>query len=286
MARNMFRQQALERLSSPEQLDKTLKVTSPGSWLVLSALGLVVAGVIVWGFVGSVPETTMAQGVVIHQGGVGPIVATQAGIVEKRLVQPGAVIKQGQPIFQLKQKTGEQQAPVILSSTFGQVIELSAEEGDLVQVGQTIGTIENSHLPLEVSMFVPFASAKKVKPGQEVNITLTSAEKEKYGLLKGKIKTISDFPVSSSALKSLLTTDTLVNSVTASGPTALVTVELVKDKETISGYKWTTKEGPPFKIDSGTLVFGEIVLKDQKPIELIFPRSIDREKIKKEQESK
>ena len=38
--RRIFRQQALDRLSNPEQLDKLMQVVSPKDWLPLSALAV------------------------------------------------------------------------------------------------------------------------------------------------------------------------------------------------------------------------------------------------------
>ena len=38
----LYRKASLERISNPEQLDKTLKITSPLSWLVLIAITLMI----------------------------------------------------------------------------------------------------------------------------------------------------------------------------------------------------------------------------------------------------
>lgn len=40
---HIFRQEALERLSSPEQLDQAINVVKPQAWLTLSTLSFVVA---------------------------------------------------------------------------------------------------------------------------------------------------------------------------------------------------------------------------------------------------
>ncbi len=54
MQKPIFRKAALERLSSPEQLDQLMQVTTPKGWLALIALaGLLVTAVIL-GFVGSI----------------------------------------------------------------------------------------------------------------------------------------------------------------------------------------------------------------------------------------
>ena len=44
----VFRKSALEKLPSPEQLDKAMVVTSPASWAVLTGVALIVAAAVVW----------------------------------------------------------------------------------------------------------------------------------------------------------------------------------------------------------------------------------------------
>ena len=42
----------MERVSSPEQLEDYIGVTSPGMWMVMGAVALLLAGVCVWGIFG------------------------------------------------------------------------------------------------------------------------------------------------------------------------------------------------------------------------------------------
>lgn len=53
MNNDVFRKVSVERLSSPEQLDTLMRVTSPKGWLALAALGLLLISAIAWGFGGT-----------------------------------------------------------------------------------------------------------------------------------------------------------------------------------------------------------------------------------------
>lgn len=53
----LFREKSLQRVSSPEKLDDYIKVVTPGVWLVLTAVIILLAGVLVWASVGNVPVT-------------------------------------------------------------------------------------------------------------------------------------------------------------------------------------------------------------------------------------
>ena len=57
MDNNLFREKSLQRVSSPEKLDDYIKVVSPGVWLVLIAVIILLLGVLAWASVGNVPVT-------------------------------------------------------------------------------------------------------------------------------------------------------------------------------------------------------------------------------------
>ena len=61
----VFRKQALERISSPDRLTEYLHVTSPGIWVVLAAVILLLAGILAWAAVGTL-ETKAEVKVVVE----------------------------------------------------------------------------------------------------------------------------------------------------------------------------------------------------------------------------
>lgn len=54
----IFRQKSVDRVSSPEQLDAYLKVTSPSVWLVLVGIIFILIGAIVWSTFGNLKSYT------------------------------------------------------------------------------------------------------------------------------------------------------------------------------------------------------------------------------------
>ena len=55
----LFRKAALERLSSPEQLDKAIVVSSPVSWLALIGVTVIIVAGILWLVYGDLPVSIM-----------------------------------------------------------------------------------------------------------------------------------------------------------------------------------------------------------------------------------
>lgn len=64
---SIFRKSSLEKLSSPEQLDKMIVVTSPASWLAVLGAFFVAICVALWAFFGTIPSVVSASGVFVSQ---------------------------------------------------------------------------------------------------------------------------------------------------------------------------------------------------------------------------
>ena len=50
----LFNKKATDKLSSPEALDRYVRVAKPGVWVILAACALLLGGLIVWGIFGTV----------------------------------------------------------------------------------------------------------------------------------------------------------------------------------------------------------------------------------------
>ena len=53
-ANSIFREKSMERVSSPEELNDYIRVTTPSVWVVLIALVLLLVGMLAWSVFGTV----------------------------------------------------------------------------------------------------------------------------------------------------------------------------------------------------------------------------------------
>ena len=60
MDESIFRKKSLERISSPESLSDYLHVTSPAVWLILTAVILLLAGMLIWSSAASIDSFVTA----------------------------------------------------------------------------------------------------------------------------------------------------------------------------------------------------------------------------------
>lgn len=68
MKKSIFGEDQLERVISPERLDRYIRVADPGAWILLAALLFLAAGVLVWGFTGTISRTVEVQGMIEENG--------------------------------------------------------------------------------------------------------------------------------------------------------------------------------------------------------------------------
>jgi HlyD family secretion protein len=101
--RNIFRQEVLDRLSSPEQLQLLMRVTDGKGWLALAACGVLLLTAVVWGFLGNVPTKVAGSGILIPEGGLAAAVAISDGQLTSVETQAGALVEKDQIIARIAQ---------------------------------------------------------------------------------------------------------------------------------------------------------------------------------------
>ncbi|MFX4263277.1 NHLP bacteriocin system secretion protein [Pelotomaculum propionicicum] len=103
MSSGIFRKVSLERLSSPEQLDQLVSVTTPRAWFALIAIGCILATTLLWSILGSVPTRVNGQGIIIKSYGVYNITHTEGGQISDVRVAVGDVVKRGDVVARIDQ---------------------------------------------------------------------------------------------------------------------------------------------------------------------------------------
>lgn len=90
------------RVSSPEELNDYVKVSSPGVWAVLAAVVVLLIGVCVWGIWGRLEST--APAVVISRGGEAVCCCAEEYISR---VEPGMAVRAGDAELRIAALPGE-----------------------------------------------------------------------------------------------------------------------------------------------------------------------------------
>ncbi len=410
--KEIFRSVALERLSSPEQLDQLMQVTTPRGWLLLLGVGALLATALVWGVMGSVPERIAGQGILIRSGGVLEVEAPGDGRVTDVAVREGDMVSEGQVVARIQRqdlvlriqqkraevaelhrrheqqlafgsqdvqrqgayraqrraqlqssiqagsstvrslnekiasqtelveqglltrqallgttqerdqaeervrqsqsellqleadagqvlnrnRQGAQETETLLTGAerelaqmeselrttsdvtspyTGRVLEVMVEQGSMVDRGRPILIVDQSGKAvkgLEAIIYIPSVHGKKIRPGMEVQIAPSTVKKEEFGYLLGTVTYVSDFPVTTQGMQRVLKNEQLVTALSGEDAPYAIHADLLPESGNVSTYRWTSAEGPPIRIQSGTLATAGVVVERRRPILMVIPQ--------------
>lgn len=274
MPRQFFRQAALERLSSPEQIDRLLPLTSPRSWIALAAVGLLLTGAIIWGIFGTIYTTVEGQGVLMRQGGTITVRMPCTGVVNDIVANAGQRVQAGEEVAHVKStQSGTPKTIPVVSPCSGRILQRVAREGDQVEAGATLLLLERLDEPLLARLFLPTAEGYRVHPDMAVHIMPTHLHTSEHGYLIGRVLSADRFPMTQADMMQRLHNEELVRQLTARGPCLQILVELEPDPDAPSGYRWSSPRGaqPERELYSGTPCEGHIIIAKKRLIHLVFP---------------
>ncbi len=165
----------------------------------------------------------------------------------------------------------------IYSPNAGRVTELLVKAGQLVSPNTSLLRLElldNERVGGEMSVvaYIPLAQGKAVKRGMIAEIAPSTVKREEYGYMIGLVTKVSRYAVTTQAIKRELGSDSLVEQVGGLSATVKVQIHLVHDWRTVSGWKWSSPDGPPHKVNVGTPCAVRIITEQKRPISLVIPK--------------
>ncbi len=189
---DLYRKTAIDKLSSPEQLDKMIRVTPPMFWIAAVGGGLILVVAIIWAVFAKLPVTVASNGV--------------------------------------------------------------------------ISIPEDT-----VYCYVDANEGWKIKSGMQVEVYPSSVGPQEYGHMYATVTEVDDHVALQQEVSAELQDPSLAESIMLLGPLIGFRCRLEKDKDTASGYKWSTKNGANVKVDSGIYANVNVVVQEKSPISMIIP---------------
>jgi biotin carboxyl carrier protein len=266
-----FRQKALSKLQSPEELDLPVRFARPQGRLVLAVTVVVMAAASFWAFTGSVSSKLSAPGILTHAEGSYLLQSPFAGQVTAVLAKEGQLLSPGAPLIQVSTDRGERTVRVVAG---GRVTILVAKTGSVVTTGADVATVErveNPDDPLVAMLYVPGGSGGTIPEGAAVDLTVQSVPQQRFGVLRGRVKAVGRAPQTQERISGFLGDSRLAAEFARQGNPIAVLVQLEPSPVTKSGYRWSSADGPPYAVDSATPVTGAVHLSAQHPVDWLLP---------------
>ncbi|QDU94144.1 biotin/lipoyl-binding protein [Lignipirellula cremea] len=263
MAKQIYRQEALDRLSSPEQLDMLMPVTSARSWIALAGVGVLLAMGLIWGIFGRIASTVDGTGLLVRTNGADWVTTPFAGVVERLEVTEGDLVKKGDSLLSVGylSDTGIPSVHVVKSPRAGRVLDIPVFVGDEVSNRTDLVYVETPSAPLHATIFVEAISGYKINKGMKVRLLPATEDEYSSNRLAGVITKAGKFPVSSSGMLRIVQNEDRVRALQMRGPNLQIDVEVTGDPN-----------DPAFgKIFSGTPCSAVITTDEHAPIYFLFP---------------
>ncbi|MFD7335824.1 HlyD family efflux transporter periplasmic adaptor subunit [Streptomyces violascens] len=266
-----FRQQALSKLQSPEEIDLPVRFARPQGRLVLFVTVVVMAAACFWAVTGSVSSTIDAPGILTHAQGSYVLQSPVAGQITGVYAREGQALAADAPLLKVRTAQGDRTVRAIAA---GRLTSLSATIGSVVATGANVASVERTggaDDPLMVMLYLPGDSVASVPAGASVDLTVQSVPAEQYGVLRGRVAAVGRAPQTQQQIAAFLGDAQLAEQFSQHGRPLGVLVKLDAAPGTKSGYRWSSAGGPPFAVDSMTLATGTVHLADRRPIDWLLP---------------
>jgi len=417
----IYREQAIERLSTPDRLDQGLSIVGRATWVVLLALGALVIGGLAWSMLLAVPIVVSGQGMLLLPGGVldvasdwpgrlasftintgdrvtagsvvarldqpdlrqelataeserhdsqeeynsiiefqkrkGPVLAASVAqrrrafeddvvaltrrigwleekaqadqeLNEKKLITRQKILETRIEIVKAQEEKAQaengvrildvevskaeiddqrerltselkvaaaerkiralterlERQSVVISPYDGVVVELKVNPGEIVERSGALFSLAPNETgdqppatgsaqtgPLYAALFVPPGDGKKVRPGMPVRVSPSSARREEYGFIEGRVRSVAHVPSTVEGMNRTLKNKQLVQTLAKEGAPFEIIIDLLSDPATVSGYRWSSSLGPPLSINSGTLATADVEVRSLPILSLLVP---------------
>ena len=263
-----FRQKALAKLQSPEELDLPVRFARPQGWLALAVAVAVLAAAGVWAVTGTVTSKMSAAGVLTRTEGSYVLQSPVAGQVVQVRAKPGDTLPADAPLLDVRTPSGIQSVHTVAA---GRVVTLTAAIGAVITTGATVATVERAGTPGEplVAMLYVQGSTARVPLGAAVELAVPSVP-GRYGVLRGTVAGVGQ-PQTRQQITAFLGDGVLAGQFAAKGAPVPVLVKLATSTSSASGYRWSKAGGPPYRLTSMTPVGASVHLAAERPLDWLLP---------------
>lgn len=163
------------------------------------------------------------------------------------------------------------QSAAIVSTLAGRVVGINAAHGQDVTAGTRVIDIEDTGRPMSAVLFFPAGQGKRIRDGMTAQISPDTTPVDQYGFILGIVDSVAAVPATPGGMLSLLSNESLVSSLSATGPQLKVLATLETDPSDPSGFRWSSSAGPVLPIPAGTLASARVIVTEQPPITLVVP---------------
>lgn len=268
----LFRKSAVEKLSSPEQLDKSIVITKPLTWLALIGVVFIITCFIVWSVYGTMPDIAEAQGIISNGVYTNSVYSHFSGKVADVYKEEGDYVKKDDVLCTVID------ANDILHNVLADedciIAKRHVSKEDRVNFSDELfGISPCSSEETYVVFYVGIEKIPGMCTGMDVILNAPAYDNQKYGHMKGQIIHIDNFATTEKSVRRVIgENEMLVDYIGAiKQPVVAVTCNIQKDTSSENGFWWSNEKGEQLHIRKGSIVNVKVVMDENAPITKLIP---------------
>jgi len=262
----LFRQNTLDRIESPDEYDRLVRVTLPRFWIGLSGALIVVVAAVLWAFLSTIPTTESGAGYLLPEGGLRQIQAPADGEITTLTIEQNDHVVVGEELGAIRTAAGTS-VPIRATGT-GIVSETDSYPGSHVSVGDQLGLLQPIGWPEVVYAYLPTVSVSDVRPGTPARVRFSGNIGATYGDALGTVQSVGRFPTTAQRLQFVL--HGAAAGVPLNVPTSEVVIALDQSATSSSGFVWASGQGPPAAVPLGLPGTVQLIVGSRHPIDNVF----------------
>lgn len=266
----IFNKEALDALDSHSEAKEMARVASPRLRFVLAAMLTMLAVVVYWCIFGTVNYKVTAQGVVFPFDEATPVSVPYDGTVTRNLVSHGTAVERGAGIIEIRNALSVSTVAAIRD---GVVIQ-SLQAGTSFKAGEPVAWLLPQTRQMtgrEILCYVTYQDLRKLKTGQQVQVTPANMERENWGYALGKIVGIEQYPTTRQEIVGRVKLDPLAAFI-QDGQAVYEVRVLLEEKE--GSLIWSREKSRSVSVGNGALCNIQIIT-ERKPVWRVLVGAVD-----------
>lgn len=242
-----------QRLQSPTQIGKTLKVTALPTYLLVCTALLLIGAFFVWGFLGTVSDKAYYSGVVFPSEGTTDISLPHRGMVRTIFVHSGDHVSRGQTVALV---SVEDSYSILTSTVEGTIINTKVDNEAFEAFEPIVSVVSGNREASQRCMLIAFidnAGQRYLQEGMVAQVWPENEKRDEIGYVKGRVVRIDRYPVSANEVRQTLKNEELAARVLSSGEMMYqVHIELLPSPTHPSEYYWSFGQPEDVNMNVGT----------------------------------
>lgn len=251
-------------------IEDTIKVSRLSTTMILTALALFFAATVIWFFWGNISDKAYVKGVVFPLDMTVGVNVPNSGTVKNLFVINSQHVDAGEPLALIC--IGSSYS--VLSSPCSGIVMSYKNSNDSFQAFEDIVTIlpsESTGPVHSVVAFTDFETCRNLRPGMEIQATPSNETRERIGYVKGKISSLSQYPVSRKEAILKLDSESIVSEIFPEGKSVFwVNMELDMSDVYAGELDWSFPLEESVDMGVGTFCDIQIIVKSRSMYRYLF----------------